>query len=48
MTSAATALAPRETPKVPGLPLLGSVLDMAKDPARFFLCLLYTSPSPRD
>ena len=37
MTSAATALAPRETPKVPGLPLLGSVLDMAKDPARFFL-----------
>ena len=26
-----------ETPRVPGLPLLGNVLDMAKDPARFFL-----------
>jgi cytochrome P450 len=27
----------RETPTVPGLPLLGNVLDMAKDPARFFV-----------
>ena len=30
-------VAPTETPQVPGLPLLGSVLDMAKDPAKFFL-----------
>src|SRR5262249_19577631 len=27
----------REPPLVRGLPLLGSVLDMAKDPARFFV-----------
>ena len=27
----------RETPTVPGLPLLGNVLDMAKDPAKFFV-----------
>jgi len=27
----------RETPVVPGLPYLGSVLGMAKDPAKFFL-----------
>ncbi|HVT34177.1 MAG TPA: cytochrome P450 [Nevskiaceae bacterium] len=27
----------RQTPTVPGLPLLGSVLDMAKDPAKFFV-----------
>jgi len=26
----------REAPMVPGLPLLGNVLDMARDPARFF------------
>jgi cytochrome P450 len=37
MTSAAPALALRETPKVPGLPFLGCVLEMAKDPAKFFL-----------
>ncbi|MES0873826.1 cytochrome P450 [Sinimarinibacterium thermocellulolyticum] len=37
MTSAAPALPLRPTPQVPGLPLLGNVLDMARDPARFFL-----------
>jgi cytochrome P450 len=37
MTSAAPAMPLRETPRVPGLPLLGCVLDMAKDPARFFV-----------
>lgn len=37
MTSAAPAMALRETPRVPGLPLLGNVLGMARDPARFFL-----------
>ena len=37
MSSATQSLDLRETPRVPGLPLLGSVLGMAKDPARFFL-----------
>ncbi|WP_028080396.1 cytochrome P450 [Solimonas soli] len=37
MNTATPSLALRETPKVPGLPLLGSVLGMARDPARFFL-----------
>jgi cytochrome P450 len=33
----AESVAPLETPLVPGLPLLGSVLEMAKDPAQFFV-----------
>ncbi len=37
MTSAAQAAPLRETPNIPGLPLLGSVLSMAKDPAQFFV-----------
>ena len=37
MTSVAQATPLRETPNIPGLPLLGSVLGMAKDPAKFFL-----------
>lgn len=37
MTTATAPVALRETPFVPGLPLLGSVLAMAKDPAAFFL-----------
>lgn len=35
--SHAEALPLRDTPKMRGLPLLGNVLDMAKDPARFFV-----------
>lgn len=37
MSTAAAPVALRETPVVPGLPYLGSVLSMAKDPAAFFL-----------
>ena len=35
--SAAESVALRETPYIPGLPLIGSLLGMAKDPAQFFL-----------
>lgn len=35
--SHAETLPLRDTPMVPGLPLLGSVLGMAKDPAKFFV-----------
>ena len=35
--SATESLAILPTPKVPGLPLIGSLLGMAKDPARFFV-----------
>ncbi|MDP3859057.1 MAG: cytochrome P450 [Stagnimonas sp.] len=37
MSTVAQSLPLRETPKVPGLPLLGSLFGMAKDPAGFFL-----------
>lgn len=37
MTAATQPIELRPTPKVPGLPLLGSVLGMAKDPAQFFV-----------
>lgn len=37
MTTATQTLEPRETPTIRGLPFLGSVLDMAKDPAQFFV-----------
>ncbi|MGH8429740.1 MAG: cytochrome P450 [Solimonas sp.] len=37
MTTASQPLELRTTPQVPGLPLLGCVLDMAKDPAQFFV-----------
>lgn len=37
MTSVTEAVPLRETPFVRGLPLLGSVLGMAKDPAQFFV-----------
>ncbi len=36
VTATATA-ALRETPRIPGLPLVGSLFGMAKDPAKFFL-----------
>jgi cytochrome P450 len=36
-TAAAPAHPPKEPPLVRGLPLLGSTLDMIKDPARFFV-----------
>ena len=35
--SVAESVAHRETPVIPGLPLIGSLLGMAKDPAQFFL-----------
>ena len=35
--SAAESVALRETPYIPGLPLIGSLLGMAKDPAQFFV-----------
>ncbi len=35
--SVAESVASRETPFIPGLPLIGSLLGMAKDPAQFFL-----------
>ena len=35
--SVAESVALRETPVIPGLPLIGSLLGMAKDPAQFFL-----------
>lgn len=35
--SVTEAVALQPTPTVPGLPLLGSALDMARDPARFFV-----------
>lgn len=37
MTAATQTLAPRKTPDVPGLPLLGNLLGMAKDPAQYFV-----------
>lgn len=35
--SATESVAMRETPVIPGLPLIGSLLGMAKDPAQFFV-----------
>lgn len=35
--SVSESVATRETPVIPGLPLIGSLLGMAKDPAQFFL-----------
>lgn len=35
--SVAESVVLRETPVIPGLPLIGSLLGMAKDPAQFFL-----------
>ncbi len=35
--SATESVATRETPVIPGLPLIGSLLGMAKDPAQFFV-----------
>jgi len=37
VTTASQPLELRSTPQLPGLPLLGSVLEMAKDPAQFFV-----------
>jgi cytochrome P450 len=37
MSTVPETLPLRATPTVPGLPLLGNVLDMAKDPAKFFV-----------
>jgi len=37
LSTATPSLELRPTPQVPGLPLLGSVLGMAKDPAQFFV-----------
>ncbi len=37
MTVATATVASKKTPHLPGLPLLGSVLGLAKDPAKFFL-----------
>ena len=37
MSSVPETLPLRQTPTVPGLPILGNVLDMAKDPAKFFV-----------
>ncbi len=37
VTAATQTLTPRETPRVPGLPLIGNLLGMAKDPARYFV-----------
>ena len=37
MSTATPSLELRPTPQVPGLPLIGSVLGMAKDPAQFFV-----------
>lgn len=37
-TAAATPLKPtKKTPNVPGIPYVGNVMDMAKDPAQFFV-----------
>lgn len=37
MSTVPETLPLRQTPTVPGLPLLGNVLDMARDPAKFFV-----------
>ena len=37
MNTATESIAVHDTPRVPGLPLIGSVFDMAKDPAKFFV-----------
>ncbi|HEY0973146.1 MAG TPA: cytochrome P450 [Solimonas sp.] len=37
MNTATDAVALRETPTIPGLPLVGSLFGMAKDPAKFFV-----------
>jgi cytochrome P450 len=37
VSATAEAVALKKTPQVPGLPLLGNVLDMAKSPADFFV-----------
>jgi cytochrome P450 len=37
MTAAVPSIDIQPTPKVPGIPLLGNALAMAKDPARFFV-----------
>jgi cytochrome P450 len=37
MSTVPAQLPIRETPVVPGLPLIGNVLDMARDPAKFFV-----------
>lgn len=37
MSATAEAVALKKTPQVPGIPLLGNVLDMAKSPADFFV-----------
>lgn len=37
MTTVSQSLELRPTPRVPGLPLLGNLLDFAKDPAQFFV-----------
>jgi len=37
LTTATATAALRETPRLPGLPLVGSLFGMAKDPAKFFL-----------
>lgn len=37
VTAATQTLTPRETPRVPGLPLIGNLLGMAKDPAQYFV-----------
>jgi cytochrome P450 len=37
VSATAGAIALKETPQVPGLPLLGSAFDMAKGPADFFV-----------
>lgn len=37
MNTATETVALRETPRLPGLPLLGSLFGMARDPAKFFV-----------